>query len=518
MRWSGYWLMLAWALLSVTAAAAFEVPFETTILRPDGTPAANAKVLVRVLHEEDGSLREDRQLTADAQGHVATTIQFDRELPRFLPVLYALIDVTDCALTLVSLTERQRGGPQNKEWAPRQITLRAPYALSGVVVGPDGQPVQGADVVVVTSGGGGMAPPMRFNYPSANIATPALQAKTDADGRFALRGVDVAGNSNRGGIFAVAVLAKAADGSLLAGDAHMNYNLPPERLREASITLAATTPLHGTVVDPQGKPISGAQITLAPRPGAFNRQPIYLMTATSAADGSYRIPGVPAIDELVAEATCPGYGKGWALIQEGRTRPVDGEKDYRITLRPLVQVKGRVVDAATRKPVTGLPFSLIATYDRGYRGLNMNTGSLICETEMAEDGSFALQVPAGACNLRVLLTRALRNLSTASKLMVFEPNPPDVEIADGAIVTLAVTRPDALYLHLQIPDTLPPAVVVAQDGDAEKSFPIRNGYAVVPATPGTTITFRVERNKDVIIPMTTMTVDPGTWVHEIPLP
>jgi len=69
-------VLLASALL---ALAVTRVPFRTQILRPDGTPADGASVLLRVLKEENGTLREERTVTADAQGKVDTALEFAAE-------------------------------------------------------------------------------------------------------------------------------------------------------------------------------------------------------------------------------------------------------------------------------------------------------------------------------------------------------------------------------------------------------------------------------------------------------
>ena len=526
-RW--LWCWMVGVMLLARAGAVVSVPFETTVVKPDGTPAAGAAVLVRVLNSEDGSLREDRQLTTDAQGHVATEVTFATAPPPGLPLAYALIDMPDYALVIVYLVGDDSGRPGGRRQAvPAKISLRPAYALTGVVVGPDQQPVVGAAVKVVTSGGGGFTPPNRFNYPSANIVTPALCAVTDKEGRFTLRGMVPPEPGYHGGILNVAVMAKQGD-TVLVGDGALNYNLPPERLTERTITLVETTPLHGTVMDAvTGKPIRGVQVTLVPRPGAFNRQALYLMVATSDAEGQYTFPGVPAIDEMIAMAAAPGYGQGWAKIAGDRNgpraKPAERPQDYRISLRPMVTVSGKVIDAATGGLIGALPLTLIATYDEGYKGLNLRTESRACEAPVAADGSYTLRVPAGPCTFRLALDRSLRSTGPMmpgfmGAFAYFTVMPDQAEVTAGANLPFAAQRPNTVFLRLRsASDKADRAIVVLRVNDKEVScYPV-NGYYALSATPGALLTYRIERDKQEIVPWSELAVDKNNWVQELAIP
>ncbi|OPZ87735.1 MAG: Alpha-2-macroglobulin MG1 domain protein [bacterium ADurb.Bin429] len=526
-RWICCWVF-GLALL-LRAGAEVAVPFATTVLKPDGTPAVKVAVLVRLLNEEDGSLREDRQLSTDEQGRVATTLTFAHEPRAGFPLAYALIDAPGYALVLVHLVGDDSGRPApRRQETPATITLRPDYAITGLVVGPDKQPVAGAEVKVVTSGGGGFTPPSRFNYAPANIATPALCAVTDKDGRFTLRGVVRPNPRDKGGIFSVAVFAKQDD-VLLVGDGSLNFNLPPERLTERAITLVETTPLQGTVTDAAtGKPLRGARISLVPRPGAFNRQPLYLMVAVSDAEGKYRFPGVPAIDEMIARAEAPGYGLGWVKIAGDRNgpsaKPSPRPQDYRISLRPMITVTGKVTDAATGAAIGAPPLAIIATYDKGYNGMNLSTGSQSCEAPVATDGTFILRVPAGPCGFRLAVDRALRGSGPfvrgfQGSFAYFTLAPAEADAAANAPLAFVVTRPDGVYLRLRdAAGAVDNAVVVVRAGDKEvRCYPV-SGYYPLPATPGAPLAYRVERDKQELVPWTELVVDKKSWVQEVTLP
>mgnify|MGYP001244428830 FL=1 len=526
-RWICCWVC-GLALL-LRAGAEVAVPFATTVLKPDGAPAAGIGVLVRVLNEEDGSLREDRQLTTDAQGRVTTTLTFTHDPRAGLPLAYALIDAPGHALVLMHLVgdDSGRPGPRRQE-TPASITLRPDYPITGRVVGPDKQPVAGAEVKVVTSGGGGFTPPSRFNYAPANIATPALCAVTDQDGRFTLRGVVRPNPRDQGGIFSVAVCAQQGD-VLLVGDGSVSYNLPPERLTERTITLVETAPLQGTVTDAAtGVPVRGARVSLVPRPGAFNRQTLYLMVAVSDAEGRYRFPGVPAIDEMVARAEAPGYGQGWAKIAGDRSgpaaKPSPRPQDYRISLRPMITVTGKVTDAATGEAIGALPLAIIATYDEGYKGMNLIIGGQSCEVPVAADGSFFLRVPAGPCTFRLAVDRALRGVGPfvrglSGSFAYFALTPARADAAADAPLAFAATRPDAVYLRLRdAAGAVDNAVVVVRAGDKEVRCYPASGYYPLPAPPGAPLTYRVERDKQELLPWTELTVDKTRWVQEVAIP
>src|SRR5262249_7837189 len=117
--------------------------------------------------------------------------------------------------------------------------------------------------------------------------------------------------------------------------------------------------LRGQVLDPDGKPVVGAQLLFGPPrplgPGAFQApQPL----GTSGADGRFevsiaretiarvdrKVPIGPAIAPIA-----PGFGPDWAAIA---LRPADAEITLRLR-RDDVPIEGRVIDLEAR-PVAGV--------------------------------------------------------------------------------------------------------------------------------------------------------------------
>jgi len=182
----------------------------------------------------------------------------------------------DCALTLVNIV----GGNDLRGTVPvpKVIRLRKAYTVTVRTVDPKRTPVSGARVAVVEIGSAGWTPSVRLNYAFADIATPALTAISGTDGHATIPGLDKA-NSHMGLSLEIAGMA-TVDGAILAGDGGTNSNLEERReIPVRDVYLAATAPLTGTVVNSAtGLPIAGVKFEFIPRPGAYNRKSLYLMS------------------------------------------------------------------------------------------------------------------------------------------------------------------------------------------------------------------------------------------------
>lgn len=169
-------------------------------------------------------------------------------------------------------------------------TLR-PNTISGVITDDyTGQPVSGAAVK----------------------ASDSLSATTGADGRYTLAGVPEA--------FTLSVTAPDHD----AGEAQAQ--------RTTSLDLALRpNVLAGTVKDVEtGEPVAGATVKAG------------TASATTGADGSYRLEGVPA--SATVQVSAPGY----AAVEQ----PAEQTTTLDATLQSNV-LTGLITDAYTGKPVAG---------------------------------------------------------------------------------------------------------------------------------------------------------------------
>ena len=110
-------------------------------------------------------------------------------------------------------------------------------------------------------------------------------------------------------------------------------------LAEQAITLQLPEPLTGKVIDKSGKPVPDAVIR-----NAFDRtMRLFDFETRSGADGRF------------AWAGAPHRGIGLAVYKDGYDvghAPVnDGQREVTVTLDPVLEVSGAVVDARTRRPI-----------------------------------------------------------------------------------------------------------------------------------------------------------------------
>lgn len=142
-------------------------------------------------------------------------------------------------------------------------------------------------------------------------ASDTLSATTSADGSYRLTGVPER--------FSVTVSAK-------------DYDPVTQSLQQQTSFSSALRPnvLAGTVTDRySGKPVAGAQVKAGG--GA---------SATTGADGTYRLEGVPA--DATIEISADGYA--------GLTQPLEQNTALDAVLRPDV-LKGKVLNATTGAPI-----------------------------------------------------------------------------------------------------------------------------------------------------------------------
>ena len=182
--------------------------------------------------------------------------------------------------------------------------------IEGRVVAPGGRPVAGAEVILGTSGRvGNSIPPVR----------------TDEEGRFVL--------GEKPGT-AMTLLARAAG----FGPVMEPIRIGRETQR-VTLRLQPPHPLSGRVVDPQGKPISQAEVRVTSWRGSEGVE----QQLTTDADGRFTWNEAPG-DEVRISASAIGYATRQGIAIRPGT-PQD------IVLQPPSTIRGIVADAETGRPI-----------------------------------------------------------------------------------------------------------------------------------------------------------------------
>ncbi len=285
---------------------------------------------------------------------------------------------------------------------PITFLLGPGAAISGQVVDEAGKPVEGAKIETVTN-------PADFRM--GRMETKSFL--TGPDGRFVLRQLPA------GRIHGVTAVKEGfAPANQLAD------STAPVRL-----VLRRGTVAVGRVVDEQGRPVAGAELTLVLSEDAPMPRPELRFSAVSDAKGGFRLANVSAgrFDLRAARpgftaATLPGI-----LIPENEAQADLGE----VTLLPGAAIEGIVVDERDR-PVQGAEVALTPF---GSDGMRADEHLMYRDpVETGADGRFRIaDLPRG---MRVGLM-AVHPEHTSAEMV-------GVEVPTAQPVRLRLTRPRSL--------------------------------------------------------------------------
>ncbi len=207
---------------------------------------------------------------------------------------------------------------------PLEVRLRRTGGIAGRVLGPDGQPAEGADVVLAGSG-----------------IWPARRVSSDTHGRFSVQGVP-------GGVYEV----RARRGDLVAAPRE-GLVLAPGGSATLTFHLAPGVRLRGTVVDAaDGAPVSGAQVRVAEDALAFMPRAV-----RTRADGSFRVGGLRPTPHRVAV-----HADGYVAIDAQEVQP--GGPPVHLEMRRGAVLAGHVVDEHG-VPVAGARIEVVGTSEAG---------------------------------------------------------------------------------------------------------------------------------------------------------
>lgn len=223
------------------------------------------------------------------------------------------------------------------------VVLETGRTLQGRVVDGDGEPVEGAEVRA-----GAL---FSLGWFGPDLALLATDARTDADGRFALSGVQEEGQpvfAARYGPTHPWVVRKPKDGAFVVIDLPATCSVPVE------------------VVGADGEPIDSAELavfkpslvgaaiawgTLIDGRRTFGR-------VERRGPGHYEVVGLQE-GSYVLRGRAQGFG-----VAEARLRAREGARPVTLELRPERPLAVRVVDAASGEPLARSSVSVIADRER----------------------------------------------------------------------------------------------------------------------------------------------------------
>ena len=362
----GVAVLVAW----VSAAGAGEVVSRKVEL-PDGTPAASARVLVRI-GEAGGGLRTDVRVETDAEGVFRAEVDIEPNQPKGVRPGYIIVDAPGCALGVALL-------PLTDDLPP--LRLSEDFQLTGIVQVQMGQPVAGVEVMVEFLSAGREADQWGgiwwINSPRQDAITPELVTTSGEDGTFVLRGVTVEGASR----------LEAACTPLATGWKGRRRAIPIEDNPQPPVlTVWPVIEVSGTVRDAlSDEPIPGAQVLLSasPRLSTGEAGPV-----EADEEGRFAFREVRASKRLRIIGRDKNHAEGQIEIP-----PDQSTGDAILPLKPVAPVTGRLIDQDTGQP-PNVPQVLVMFI---YGSPTPDAGMFPSQRGIAvrEDGTFAFRPAVG---------------------------------------------------------------------------------------------------------------------------
>ncbi|HKV08103.1 MAG TPA: carboxypeptidase-like regulatory domain-containing protein, partial [Thermoanaerobaculia bacterium] len=289
-----------------------------------------------------------------------------------------------------------------------RIVLQTARTLAGRVVGPEREPVPGAEIAATEE------TKASFEGSGYEFTSHRPLAVTDGEGRFAIEDL-AAGPLN------LVVSARKYKPRRLEG-----FHMPDEDVADLEIVLDRGAILEGRVVDGEGTPVVRARLEARIQGEGFedpDSQPV----TVSGADGSYVLQGLETTQyRIVVESKTHGRTEAEAAIRPG-TNHLD------IVFDRGVEVTGRAVDesgapvsgaAVVLRPLpSGRGFDTVSADDGTFRfpavrdGLFRLTGQARGVAEAAVPG----EIQIAGQPLRGLELRFTRGVTLTGRLLGLSP-------------------------------------------------------------------------------------------------
>jgi beta-lactamase regulating signal transducer with metallopeptidase domain len=267
--------------------------------------------------------------------------------------------------------------------------------ISGLVVGPDGKPLNGATVVVVASRPAELSP-MEHRRPAAMLG----QARSNAQGQFRIELADQSVKADSR-LFLV-VTARGTSFQVRKLDDLASRVPDPIRLN-------AEQPLEIRLVDLEGSPIAGAEVQLgAAYPSSTGEglssetltkdsAPVLAAGWTSDANGRFSPRGVGSDQWLSFEVRASGFGNQRLEVQTKA-----GVRTVTLALGRGHLIEGRVTLGEGGPPAVGALVKARSMSEK--EGIGLVRGA--AETTTAADGRYRIEVsPGGGIRMEVFPPR-----------------------------------------------------------------------------------------------------------------
>lgn len=375
------------------------VTFRRQVLRPDGSPAVGARVLVRHFRLTDGIMIQDPVILTDLEGRFsASALNLPRNQVPDCRSGYLVIFASGCAPMFSSFTEWMRSASAQAE----PIQLKPAFTISGKAVNADGQAVAGAHLVPIDFRNN-FSYLWNLNVPHCHVATPEVCTVSNTQGEFRLPGftLDLPHLPSEGfnSIPTVSLRAAgSANGVLLAG---YNPNIfifshPLGGDGPVTVVLDPAHTVRGKVIDAvTQQPIAEADIEAFPDNPPL---PIDMPETRTDRNGNFTLTGIISSEYLYIKANhAPIWVNNWVSVDKfgsPHVSPKEKPKVYDhvvIPLRRWTWISGRVIDE------TGQPIR-VACDLHSIPLWQQDDVNMICDqgyARTAADGTFRLRVAQG---------------------------------------------------------------------------------------------------------------------------
>ena len=269
------------------------------------------------------------------------------------------------------------------------LTVAEKPHASGIVLDPQGKPVAGAKVTVMPFGGG-------------------PEEVTDEDGKFTVRWRTI----KRRNDITACLLVRAPEADL-AGVLPLEDKGQMDNLK---ITLAPGITITGTVVAPDNRPISKANVAVILQRnhyGSYLRED----SDTIGQDGKYAIRALPDGQKYQFQATAPDFGRNQVPVD------LSTAKDRVVTVPPVVLKRANLT-------VTGI---VVDEDDKPVSGASVSAGGMeqnVMAVQSDKDGKFTLK---NLCDARAMIQTNKRAADGSNQIgrIEFSRNVKEVKIVLG---------------------------------------------------------------------------------------